>query len=81
MKSKKYTIMFIPDEESESKSYYISSLLVKTIVYITISLIIGMGSFIYYFLPKLSDYNDVKNNNDILYIFLLFMLLLGIQKR
>lgn len=65
MRSEKYTIMLIPDNESESKSFQISKLLIKyTILILSVIFIVFIG-YLGFYLPKISEYISLKEKYDI----------------
>jgi len=63
MKSNKYTVMFIPEDESNARSHHISKsnflLMVLGLVFI---LTCGLGSMAY-FIPKISNYHKIKDQH------------------
>ena len=65
MKSEKYTLMLIPDNETESKSYQISRSLIKYIVLISSMIIILTVGYLGFYIPKISKYIDIKKKYDI----------------
>ncbi len=66
MKTKKYTIMFIPDDESGSKSIHLSKIFIKIIISFFSIMIISIIVFSYIYIPKLRSFNEIKNRHDIL---------------
>ena len=65
MESEKYTLMLIPDNETESKSYQISRSLIKYIVLIFSMIIILIVGYLGFYIPKISQYIDIKEKYDI----------------
>jgi len=65
MKSEKYTLMLIPDNETESKSYQISRSLIKYIVFTFSMIIIFIVGYLGFYIPKISEYIDIKEKYDI----------------
>jgi len=66
MKPNKYTIMFIPDNESGSRSIHLSKFFIKLIVLLFGLMIISIFVFSYVYIPKINSYNDIKYRHDIL---------------
>ncbi len=64
MRSEKYTIMLIPDNESESKSFQISRSLIKYILLASSIIIIGFVGYLGYYLPKIHEYTSLKEKYD-----------------
>ena len=65
MKSNKYTVMFIPEGESNARSRHISKRTFYLIIATALSiLLINICSIIYFF-PKISDYHTLKNQHKI----------------
>ena len=64
MKSNKYTVMFIPEDESNARSHHISKsnflLMVSGLIFI---LTCGLGSMVY-FIPKISNYHKIKDQHE-----------------
>tara|TARA_Y100000817_G_scaffold286027_1_gene253634 strand:+ start:856 stop:1626 length:771 start_codon:yes stop_codon:yes gene_type:complete len=56
--------MVIPDDESGSKTYYLSKKLLYVGLYSVFTIIITAGLFFYYFIPKVNDYVDIKRQFD-----------------
>ncbi|MFL2997253.1 MAG: M23 family metallopeptidase [Candidatus Neomarinimicrobiota bacterium] len=65
MRSEKYTLMLIPDNESESKSFQISRSLIKYILFTLSILIIIIVGYLGFYIPKISDYTNLKKKYDI----------------
>ena len=65
MRSNKYTVMFIPDGESNARSHHISKrtffLMITGFMLIVVS---GLGSMAYY-IPKISTYQIIKDQHDV----------------
>ena len=65
MRSNKYTVMFIPDGESNARSHHISKrtffLMITCFILIVVS---GLGSMAYY-IPKISTYQIIKDQHDV----------------
>ena len=66
MEPNKYTIMFIPDNESGSRSIHLSKFFIKLIVLLFSLMIISIFVFSYVYIPKINSYNDIKYRHDIL---------------
>ena len=56
--------MFIPDDESGSKTYNISKKMIRISIYSFILFLITFFIFIYNFIPKVSDYIKIKEQHD-----------------
>jgi murein DD-endopeptidase MepM/ murein hydrolase activator NlpD len=56
--------MFIPDDESGSKSYHLSKNAIRTGFLIGVLLIISVLGILFYYAPKLADYSEIKNRHD-----------------
>ena len=65
MRSEKYTLMLIPDNESESKSFQISRSLIKYIILTFSIIIIVLVGYLGVYIPKISEYNNLKEKYDI----------------
>ena len=65
MRSEKYTLMLIPDNESESKSFQISRSLIKYTLFTLSILIIVLIGYLGFYIPKISDYTNLKKKYDI----------------
>ena len=65
MRSEKYTLMLIPDNESESKSFQISRSLIKYTLFILSIIIIVLVGYLGFYIPKISDYTNLKKKYDI----------------
>ena len=56
--------MFIPDDESGSKTYHLSRKAIRIGIYIGITTLMGLSAFVYIFIPKVSDYIRIKKQYD-----------------
>ena len=65
MRPEKYTLMLIPDNESESKSFQISRSLIKYIILTFSIIIIVLVGYLGVYIPKISEYNNLKEKYDI----------------
>ena len=65
MRSEKYTIMLIPDNESESKSFQISKLLIKYVLLILSVILLVLIGYLGFYLPKISEYASLKDKYDL----------------
>ena len=64
MKSEKYTIMFIPDDETGTRSYHISKTATQLMLSaVGILIVCGLGILVY-FVPKIADYIEIKDRHD-----------------
>ena len=64
MKPEKYTIMFIPDDESSSKSYHLSKTTIQVVLFSAAVLLTCVFGILFYYVPKMTDYTEVKNRHD-----------------
>ena len=58
--SDKYTIMVIPDDEKESKTYNISRKTIKNLKYLSLAFLLFLGFTIYKTVPSLLEQNNLK---------------------
>ena len=65
MQPEKYTLMLIPDNESESKSFQISRSLIKYTLFTLSILIIVLVGYLGVYIPKISEYTNLKKKYDI----------------
>ena len=56
--------MFIPDDESGSKSYHLSKRAIQTGLTIVAILFICVLGVLFYYVPKIADYSELKNQHD-----------------
>ena len=63
MIEKKYTVMFIPDDEKSAKSYHFSKKSFLFILSCITSLAVSSVFIIIFFVPKIRDYYNLKNQN------------------
>ena len=64
MKSEKYTVMFIPDDETGTRSYHISKTAIRLMLSAAgILIVCGLGILVY-FVPKMADYAEIKDRHD-----------------
>ena len=63
MIEKKYTVMFIPDDEKSVKSYHFSKKGFLFILFCITSIAVSSVFTIIFFIPKIKDYYDLKNQN------------------
>jgi murein DD-endopeptidase MepM/ murein hydrolase activator NlpD len=60
VKPEKYTIMLIPDDESGSKSYHVSKMVIQFALSLVVLFVIAVTGILLYYIPKISDYSDLK---------------------
>jgi len=65
MKSEKYTIMLIPDNESNSKSFEISKPLIRYIIIFLGLLFVSLVICLTYYIPKILDFREMKKQYDL----------------
>tara|TARA_B100001173_G_C15959733_1_gene535093 strand:- start:426 stop:1214 length:789 start_codon:yes stop_codon:yes gene_type:complete len=65
MQSEKYTLMLIPDNESDSKSFQISRSLIKYILLTLSVIIVVLVGYLGVYIPKISEYTNLKAKYDI----------------
>ncbi len=63
MKPEKYTVMFIPDDESGSKSFHLSKFMIQAIISSLAVLLISIVGILFYYIPKITDYEDIKEQH------------------
>ena len=56
--------MFIPDDESGSKSYHLSKRAIQSGLTIVAILFICVLGVLFYYVPKIADYSELKNRHD-----------------
>ena len=56
--------MIIPDDESGTKTFHISRTITKVIIGVGAGLVIMIGFFMYVYIPKLADYDELKKRHD-----------------
>ena len=59
----KYTVMFIPDDEKSAKSYHLSKKGFLFILLCITSIVVSSVFTMIFFIPKIKDYYDLKNQN------------------
>ena len=64
MKPEKYTIMFIPDDESSSKSYHLSKTAIQTVLFSVVVLLTCVLGLLFYYVPKIANYTEIKDRHD-----------------
>ena len=64
MKPEKYTIMFIPDDESSSKSYHLSKTAIQAVLFSVVVLLTCVFGILFYYVPKMADYTEIKDRHD-----------------
>ena len=64
MKPEKYTIMFIPDDESGSKSFHLSKSVIQGLVAGVCILLLSIVTVLVYYVPQIANYNDIKKRHD-----------------
>ena len=64
MKTNKYTFVFIPDAESNASSYHLSKKVFLGIIFTFFLLLVSSLSVLSFYIPKISDYHDVKNSHN-----------------
>ena len=64
MRSEKYTIMLIPDNESDSRSFQVSKSLIRIILLMVGITLLFIFSYLGFYVPKVSDYKDLKKRHD-----------------
>lgn len=62
--SDKYTIMVIPDDEKESKTYNISRKTIRNLKYLSLAFLLFLGFTIYKTVPSLLEQNNLKAQYD-----------------
>ena len=65
MESEKYTIMLIPDNESRSKSFSFSKLLIKNLIIVLLFIIISITMYLSYYIPKITEFKNLKKQYDL----------------
>ena len=56
--------MIIPDDESGTKTFHISRTITKVVIGAGAGLVIMIGLFMYVYIPKLADYDELKMRHD-----------------
>ena len=56
--------MFIPDDESGSKTYHLSRKAIRIGIYAGITAFLALGAFVYIYVPKVADYIRIKRQYD-----------------
>ena len=56
--------MFIPDDESGSKTYHLSRKAIRIGIYAGITAFLALGAFVYIYVPKVVDYIRIKRQYD-----------------
>jgi murein DD-endopeptidase MepM/ murein hydrolase activator NlpD len=64
VKPEKYTIMFIPDDESGSKSFHLSKRVIQLIMTGFGLLLFSCLIVLFYYVPQMSDYDEIKGRHD-----------------
>jgi len=64
MKPEKYTIMFIPDDESVSKTFHLSRKAIRISIYALVATLLALSIFIYIYAPKVANYINIKKQYD-----------------
>ena len=64
MKADKYTFVFIPDAESGASSYHLSKKVFLGIIFTFLLLLISSLGVMSFYIPKISDYYDLKNSHN-----------------
>ena len=64
MKTDKYTFVFIPDAESGASSYHLSKKVFLGIIFTFLLLLISSLGVMSFYIPKISDYYDLKNSHN-----------------
>ncbi len=62
MKPEKYTVIVIPDDESGTKSYNVSRKMIRILSTVGILFVMGIIIFFTIYVPKIGDYNIIKDN-------------------
>jgi len=57
--------MVIPDDESGSRSYHLAKHHIQLIFGVLVVLLLGIGGLLYYYIPKISDYTNLKQQHDL----------------
>ncbi len=64
IKPKRYTILFIPDTDDESKSYSLSRRWLRLAVGVVLLVVLALGGLNWYFIPRALEYADLSNRYD-----------------
>ena len=57
--------MLIPDNESSSKSFFISKFIIKSLIIFFGVIIISLAVYLSYYIPKISNYKNIKKQYDL----------------
>ncbi|MFQ6606042.1 MAG: M23 family metallopeptidase [Fidelibacterota bacterium] len=63
-KPKRYTILFIPDTDDESKSYSLSRWWLRLVIGFILLVILALGGLNWYFIPQALDYANLRKQYD-----------------
>ncbi len=63
-KPKRYTILFIPDTDDESKSYSLSRRWLRLVIGFILLVILALGGLNWYFIPQALDYDELRSQYD-----------------
>jgi len=66
MKHEKYTILILPDNEANGRSYSITATMVNILKFLIVLLLGVIVLFSTYYLPKAIEYSSIKKENDFL---------------
>ena len=64
MKTDKYTIMFIPDDESKSRSIHVSRNIIKSAIWIGGILFLVFSASLYIYFTQLTEFVEIKKRHD-----------------
>ena len=65
MNSNKYTIMLIPDDDSRSKSFFISKNMIRYVLIILFLITASIIVYLMVYLPKIDNYIELKEKYDV----------------
>ena len=66
MKHEKYTILILPDNETNGRSYSITATTVNVLKLLILLLLVAIILFSTYYLPKAMEYREIRRENDYL---------------